>query len=102
MVLEDVGEAPYRIDRLLWQLRESGALRGVRGLAFGQFTGCRPPRGRPSRSVADVLREHAATLGVPALAGLPFGHGRKARAVPLGVAAELDADRGLLAVPPTE
>jgi muramoyltetrapeptide carboxypeptidase len=99
LFLEEIGEAPYRIDRMLWQLWEGGVMQGVRGLAFGQFTGCRHPRGRPTRKLSEVLREHAERLGRPALGGLPFGHGRKARAVPFGVEAELDADAGELRIP---
>ncbi len=93
LALEDVGEAPYRIDRLLWQLRAAGCLDGVAGVLFGQFSNCRALPGRPSRPLADILAEHARALGVPALAGLPFGHGAGARALPLGFTATVDADR---------
>jgi muramoyltetrapeptide carboxypeptidase len=96
--LEEVGEAPYRVDRMLWQLRASGMLRGVAGLAFGQLTGCVPPPGRPSRELEAILAEHAEEAACPALSALPFGHGAKARAVPFGVTAELDADEGVLRV----
>jgi muramoyltetrapeptide carboxypeptidase len=98
LFLEEVGEAPYRVDRMLWQLSEAGALDGVAGLLIGQFTGCRPARGRPSRSLKAVLWEHAERLACPTLGGLPFGHGRKARSVPYGVEAELDADAGVLRI----
>jgi muramoyltetrapeptide carboxypeptidase len=98
LFLEEVGEAPYRIDRMLWQLRASGTLDGLAGLAFGQLTGCRPQPERPSRELGAILAEHAEQLGCGALAGLPFGHGRKALAVPFGAAAELDAEAGVLRV----
>ncbi|GAB4371562.1 MAG: LD-carboxypeptidase [Acidobacteriota bacterium] len=98
VLLEDVGEPPYRIDRMLWQLRGAGMLGGVRGLAFGQFTACGAPAGRPSRSLRAVLADHARALGVPALAGIPVGHGPRSRAVPLGAHATLDADRARLVV----
>jgi muramoyltetrapeptide carboxypeptidase len=94
--LEDVGEAPYRVDRLLWQVRAAGILDGIAGLALGQFTACDPPPGRPSRTLAAVLREHAEALGVPVLAGLPIGHGPRARAVPIGYRATLDPHAGTL------
>ncbi len=100
LFLEEVGEAPYRVDRMLWQLRESGMLRGVAGLVFGQFVGCRPAPGRPSRPLRTVLREHAEALGIPALAGLPVGHGPRMRVLPLGYRARLDAEAGELAVLP--
>jgi muramoyltetrapeptide carboxypeptidase len=100
VLLEEVGEAPYRVDRMLWQLRCSGALDGVAGLALGQFEGCRPAAGRPSRPLREILADHAAELGVPALAGIPAGHGRRARALPLGFDAELDAEDGVLRLAP--
>ncbi len=98
--LEDVGEAPYRVDRLLWQLRAAGVMRDAAGLVFGQFVDCRARPGRPSRSLRAILEEHARSLGIPAVAGAPIGHGRKSRVLPLGYTAELDAGRGRLAVRP--
>ena len=77
LFLEDVGEAPYRVDRMLTSLRSSGALRGVRAVVLGEFTRCDTrDDGVPIES---VLRERLATLGVPVLAGAPFGHGREHR-----------------------
>ncbi len=99
LFLEEVAETPYRIDRMLWQLRASGMLDGIAGLVLGQFANCRPPKGRPSRPLTAVLREHAAALGVPAIAGLPVGHGPRTRVLPLGVPAELDAGAGTLRIP---
>ncbi len=94
--LEEVGEAPYRVDRMLWQVRAAGILDGIAGLAFGQFVDCRAPAGRASRSLAAVLAEHAREIGVPTVSGLPVGHGPRARALPIGFNARLDARR-----PPT-
>ncbi len=97
LLLEDVSEATYRIDRLLTHLRLAGVLARVAGVAVGEFVGCAPRKdGEPTVDV--VLRERLADLGVPVLQGLPFGHGRKNLAVPLGVRVELDADRGRLTV----
>jgi muramoyltetrapeptide carboxypeptidase len=98
--LEEVGEAPYRVDRLLWQLRAAGILDGIAGLALGQFTACDPPPGRASRPLAAVLREHIGALGVPAVGGLPIGHGPRARAVPIGYRATLDPRAGTLVLRP--
>ncbi|MEK9506461.1 S66 peptidase family protein [Gaopeijia maritima] len=104
LVIEDVGEPAYRIDRMLVQLRRSGTLDGVRGLAFGTFTGV-PGGGSPDgvktlaeRAVEEVLRECAIDLGVPAIMGLPIGHGADNVVVPLGVRARLDAQQGRLEV----
>ena len=102
LVLEDVGEAPYRLERLLTHWRLCGALQSLAGLAFGGFTDCdevdsraeEPPAHR--FSVEQVLRERSADLGIPVLAGLPVGHGCGNAALPLGVRARLNADAGQL------
>ncbi len=100
LFFEEVGEAPYRIDRLLWQAREAGLLDGVRGVAVGQLTACRPVPGRPSRSMRRILEDALAPLGVPVITGIPAGHGRKARALPIGYTAKLDTRRGELVLAP--
>lgn len=73
LALEDVTERPYRIDRMLTSLRLGGWLRGVSALIFGTFTQCEP--GPDGRAVEHVLRERTLGLGIPVLAGAPFGHG---------------------------
>ncbi|HET9947832.1 MAG TPA: LD-carboxypeptidase [Longimicrobiales bacterium] len=85
--LEDVGEAAYRVDRMLVQLERSGALRGAVGLAFGRFTA---PADDPF-PVVDVLAELAERLSLPAVANLPFGHVRANFVIPVGARARLDA-----------
>ncbi len=98
LVLEDVNEAVYRVDRMLMQLRLSGALAGVRGIAFGHCTGCPPESDDGARALDEVLAEHAEALGVPCLAGVPLGHVDDQWTLPLGSRAELDADARTLAV----
>lgn len=98
LVLEDVGEATYRIDRMLQQLRLSGALDAVAAIAFGHFTDGTDPIDSVSRPLDDVLREAAEVAGVPAVAGIPLGHVDDQWTIPLGAAAELDADRCTLHV----
>ena len=95
LLLEDVGEAPYRLDRMLTHLRLAGVLDRVAGVALGTFEGCR--RARPHEPDAlEVLGERLGDLGVPVLAGLPVGHGARNSALVLGGAATLDADAGTL------
>jgi muramoyltetrapeptide carboxypeptidase len=91
LFIEDVGEAPYRIDRAWTQLLLSGALDDVAGVAFGQFTNC-----GDADQVIELLDRLAAPLGVPVLAGLPFGHENDNWTLPLGVRARLDAGAGTL------
>ena len=87
LFLEDVGEKPYRIDRYLTQLRLAGALEGIAGLAVGQLTACDDG----GVLAADVVRETALALGVPAVEGLPAGHEDANFALPLGARATLVA-----------
>jgi muramoyltetrapeptide carboxypeptidase len=93
LLLEDVGEAPYRVDRMLTQLRRAGAFEGVSGVAVGQFTNCAD---RGPTTVVDVLRERLGGLGVPVLGGLRIGHGVGQETVVLGAPAVLDTDVGCL------
>jgi muramoyltetrapeptide carboxypeptidase len=89
--LEDVNEAPYRLDRALTQLARSGWFAGVRGVALGAFTDCGPPA-----EVESLLRTRLAPLGVPVVARLPVGHVPGNLPLPLGLVARLDGDQGTL------
>jgi muramoyltetrapeptide carboxypeptidase len=94
LLLEEVDEPPYKVDRMLVQLRRSGVLDGVAGIAVGQFTRCVDDW---PMSTVDVLADCLGDLGVPVLGGLPIGHGPGALTVPLGVPATLDLAAGTLA-----
>lgn len=74
VLLEDVHEKPYRLDRTFVQLRESGCLDQVAAVALGSFEDCRPPANEPWSAV-EVLTPLLEGLGVPVLTGLPVGHG---------------------------
>ena len=100
LVIEDVGEANYRIDRMLQQLHLAGALEHVAGIAFGQFTENTDPIDDATRPLDELLREVADAAGVPAVAGIPFGHVRDQWTIPLGARAELDAEACTLHVLP--
>ena len=97
LLIEDVNEAPYRIDRALVQLRRAGWLDGLSGVAIGQFTRCVDATCR--RTTEEVLAEHFGER-IPVLGGLPIGHGERQTAVALGVPAVLDATAGTLVVQP--
>jgi muramoyltetrapeptide carboxypeptidase len=92
LVLEDVNESVYRLDRLFTQLRLSGALDNLAGIAFGQFTDIPPDAVNEERPLADLLQEVADRCSVPCLAGIPLGHVADQWTFPLGAMAELDAD----------
>ncbi|MDR8409262.1 LD-carboxypeptidase [Nonomuraea sp. 3-1Str] len=91
VLLEDIGEEPYRIDRMLTQLLQAGAFDGVRGLVLGSWVDCGDP--------APVLRDRLLPLGVPVLAGLPVGHGSPQLSVWLGAPAVIDTESCSLAGP---
>ncbi|MBO3742570.1 S66 peptidase family protein [Actinoplanes flavus] len=99
LLIEEVNEEPYRIDRSITQLKRAGWLDRLAGVAVGQFTDCEP-RKYPDVTAARVLADHLCDLGVPVLGGLPIGHGEQQTAVGLGVPAILDADAGTLTVEP--
>ena len=99
LLLEDVDEEDYRIDRMLTQLRRSGYLDGVAGIVAGTFTGCGPPE-----VIQDILAERLGDLHVPMIAWANVGHGGLFQAFPYGIAAELDAGAATLRLlePPLE
>src|SRR5690349_20925930 len=86
LLLEDVNEEDYRVDRMLTQLRRSGYLNGVAGIVAGTFTGCGPPE-----TIQDILTERLGDLNVRMIAWANVGHGGLFQAFPYGIAAELDA-----------
>jgi muramoyltetrapeptide carboxypeptidase len=93
LTLEDVGEAAYRVDRMLSALVLSGAFAKVAAVIVGDFVDCGPSV--QGVSVWDVLREHLSELGVPVVQGLPFGHGLfHNEPLPLGLPAAVDAHAG--------
>ena len=91
LVLEDVAEPPYRLDRLLTQVLRSGLLDGVAGIVLGSWRDC-----GPYEEVRAVLLDRLGGLGVPVLEELGFGHGDGSLTIPLGVPAVLDAAAGTL------
>lgn len=88
LFLEDVNEEPYRVDRLLTQLRLAGVLDAAAGFLLGSFTEEASPSG--------LLQELLGGLGKPVLAGWPSGHGSPNRPLPMGLRVRLDAGAGTL------
>jgi muramoyltetrapeptide carboxypeptidase len=96
LFMEEVNEAPYRVDGLLASLRLSGALAGVAAAVLGGFTNCVPQRGHRELPLSTVLQEHLAPLAIPVVRGLSAGHGARNMPFPLGAMATLDPSRGTL------
>ncbi|MDQ6704506.1 MAG: LD-carboxypeptidase, partial [Acidobacteriota bacterium] len=98
LLLEDVEEDIYRIDRMLTHLRLAGKLDGVAGIVFGECKNC-PPEGHASAySLGEVIDYLLGPLNIPVLFGLTFGHTEDQVTLPLGVMASLDAGAQQLAV----
>jgi muramoyltetrapeptide carboxypeptidase len=94
LFIEDVGEAPYRIDRMLTQLRLAGKL-NARGIVFGLCAGCDSTNGSTwDYSLGEVLQNILSMAGVPTFYGLTFGHTSDQLTLPMGVEVEINADEG--------
>jgi muramoyltetrapeptide carboxypeptidase len=89
LFLEEIGEEPYRVDRLLTQLQQSDSLRAA-ALVGGVFVRCEPSAGSPPMPLADVIDARFGDAGVPAVYGWSFGHVRDQLTLPLGVRATID------------
>ena len=96
LFLEDVGEAPYRVDRMLQQLTLAGVLDQVKAVVWGTCSDCDPGEGFGSFTLEDVLMQHVKPLGVPAWHGAMIGHVTKQFTLPFGVEVEADATKGTL------
>lgn len=103
LLVEDVGEAPYRVDRMLRQLQLAGKLAQLRGAVVGQFT--RPydreadeEREDPRYTTDGVIRQYFENAGIPVLVNFPIGHHAMNATLPMGGLVEVDADRGTLRV----
>lgn len=97
LVLEDTGEAPYRVDRLLTHWRTVGLLKGLAGIGLGRFDWRSDGDVLPGDlSMEEVLRDRCCGLGIPVVGQLPVGHGRPNEALPQGRRAELDGSSGRL------
>jgi len=91
LLLEDVNERPYRLDRMLWQCEQAGVFRRLRGLLLGEFPNCFQDD-EEKTTFYGRWQEKLLRLGIPVLYDMPFGHARSAQVLPLGVKAEIDSD----------
>ncbi|BBM70195.1 S66 peptidase family protein [Rhodothermus marinus] len=92
LFLEDIGEAPYRIDGMLAQLRLAGVLDRLAGLVLGHFTDCAPAASSPSLSLDEVLADYFGAAPYPVVTDFPYGHVAAKNTLPVGVRARLVAD----------
>ncbi|GAA0436443.1 LD-carboxypeptidase [Lentibacillus halophilus] len=99
LLLEDIGEAPYRIDSMLNQLRLAGKLDAAAGIIVGDFADAKPTH-EPSLSLEQVLADHLSDLPCPVMAGFKIGHCFPHFSVPLGARAFLSTTRKRLTIEP--
>ena len=100
LVLEDVGEAPYRVDRMLTQWRSAGLLQQLSGVACGRFSWEKDDILPGDFTMEEILEERLGDLGVPLIVDLPVGHGLPNMALPLGAEARIDGRTGHLSLIP--
>jgi muramoyltetrapeptide carboxypeptidase len=99
LVLEEVDEAPYSVDRMLMHLVNSGIASRLSGIVFGQFTRCdQKDPAKPSLSCAEVLKDFASRIKCPVLTNLQYGHVARKLTLPLGLGAQVDATRKRISV----
>ncbi|MCX7688249.1 MAG: LD-carboxypeptidase [Fimbriimonadales bacterium] len=98
--IEDVDEAPYRLDAMINHLKLAGKWDACRGIAFGEDTRWEQhvKEGESNLTPDEILDDYFKPLGKPAFAGFPFGHIKDPLTLPYGVLAELDAERGVVSV----
>jgi len=100
--LEDIGEAPYRVDRMLTQLLLAGKLEQAEGIAFGTFVDCEFDEDDPdfpdSLSLKEVIVDRSKSLNIPIVFGMPFGHISHNGILPYGIPAELNAEEHTLSL----
>ena len=96
LFIEDVSEPPYRVDRMLTQMRQSVNMRSLAGIAVGVFTRGEPDPDKPSQSLMEVLSDRLGDLGIPVIYGLSFGHIRDQFTLPLGIRAEMDTSKSTM------
>ncbi len=101
-LIEDIGEEPYRMDRMLTQMRLAGKFQQAAGVVIGECVDCKPSDFKPSLgsnfSLGEVLDAILGNLNVPIFYGLTFGHTDDQLTLPLGLMATMDADRCTLEI----
>ena len=96
LFLEDVGESPYRIDRMITHLKLAGILDHLAGFIFGQCGDCNPGEGYGSLTLREILQDHIQPLGIPAWMGAWIGHVEPMWTLPLGIPVTIEATSGRL------
>ena len=94
LLLEEIDERPYRIDRMLQQLLLAGVLSRARGVVLGSFADCKPAKGKPSLTLRQVFLDTFAGFNYPVLESVRYGHVKNSLTMPLGLRIRLNPSRG--------
>ena len=89
-------EEPYRIDRMLTQLKQSGIISKLHGIVLGEFRKCEPEEPHFSFTLEEVFDQHFAHLAIPVYANAQFGHTKNKFTLPIGVQVHIDSEKGLI------
>ncbi len=98
LFLEDIDEAPYRIDRMMSTLKLMGALDKISGFVFGDCNDCQPGAGYGSLSLDEIFADYIKPLGIPAYRGAMIGHIKRQFILPVGAQVTLNADAGTISL----
>lgn len=94
LFLEEIGEKPYKVDRMLTQLKLAGVFEQINGLIFGKCTDCESSEPEKSFTITEIIKQHLKPYNIPAFYGSMIGHIENKFTIPLGIEAEMDANTG--------
>ena len=97
LVIEDVNERPYKIDGMLWQLKEAGKFKAIRGIVFGEMINCHPNKSE-LYTLKETISDFFKNDSFPIMMNCPIGHGKEMWTLPLGVQAILDSEAKSLTI----
>jgi len=99
LLIEDIDEEPYRVDRYLAQLKLAGILNQVAGIVVGQFLDCEPGEPeKPYLELPEIFEDYFGPLNIPIITRFAYGHGKIKHTLPIGIPVVLDGDNGLLTI----
>lgn len=96
LMLEDIEEKPYRIDRMLNQMKLAGIFKRLKGITLGDFHSCKPEKGKPSLTLERIFKETFKDYSFPVIDTVPFGHIDGSLSFPIGVRIRLNGDKNSL------
>lgn len=96
LMLEEIDEKPYRIDRMLNHMKLAGVFDKIEGVALGDFSGCHPEKGKPSLTLSKVFRDTFQNYPFPIISGVPYGHIKASLPFPVGVKVRFNGDKNIL------